>query len=192
MQNIQRLIELLGKHKDMPAKAHTKHEVAALLCKAGNVLGFWTVPEYEIVTTRGKQKIDVVWAERCGSGSDFVWKLVAAFEIEGNDVSPESIEKDLLSLTEASQAGAVVCAIVLFQVGPDRKAWGRRIQNPVDRVKEKLSQAGGIQVLQDEKLWDVLLEWENFIGQQSDEPNAAVLRSAILSFRSDGAPAPQS
>src|SRR5438552_642349 len=101
-----RTAEELGGHVDLPRRAMSKHEVAAGLCRVGVMAGLWSIPEFEVAgRLRNSRSIDVVWARRTPRGSNCLWSLVAAFEIEGDGVgrraNHDSITKNADSLTAA-------------------------------------------------------------------------------------------
>jgi len=130
----------IGHHKGYPQGATTKNEISALLCRAGVEAGFWAIPEYEIDTSKGKQSIDVVWALRTEQKLPRIWHPVAAFEVEGWGVNG-SVPKDVISLDAACRQGAVIAAIVLFQIGRSEM----RKPNPQDvsvhEAKMRLAEA---------------------------------------------------
>jgi hypothetical protein len=172
---MNRRIEDLGGHSGLAAKALTKEEVAAALCDAGHRAGFWSVPEFEI---RGFdqvcRRIDVVWALRQLVDSNHIWLPVAAFEIEGHRVAAGSIQKNVDSLQAAIDRGAIVSAMVLFQVGPDLKPWGRaraatslsRAETYLARFKQARQSTHPIEVVLDEQLQERLGAWVESVASQ--------------------------
>jgi len=115
----------LGGHPNLAKTVLCKTEVAALLCKEGISRGYWCIPEYRINTTSGTRNIDVVWAERNSDGVNGIWKLIAAFEIEGHDcyTDKKALPKDFESLSAARKEGAESCAVVLFQASVVGELW---------------------------------------------------------------------
>ncbi len=165
---MHRIAEELGGHAGLAVGALSKMELVAALCRAGIAAGLWAVPEYEISGIRGsRRKIDVVWATRSARGSGDLWHPVAAFEVEGHDVDPNSVSKNADSLVAAANAGAVIRAMVLFQAGPDGQRWHRRSHEaPADRPEKQLRQGlvdlgstHHVEVLMDESLCDRLPAW---------------------------------
>ncbi|HLJ12053.1 MAG TPA: hypothetical protein VKU82_12740 [Planctomycetaceae bacterium] len=160
----------LGAHDGFPVGAMTKHELSAILCRAGVEAGFWVIPEYEIPGEISR-KIDIVWALRTRpivtqlrTPATHLWTPVAAFEIEGHDVDlGKSVPKDAASLSAAAERGAVVLAILLFQVGPSGLPWHRkRSQAYHDRVKAKLEECQSphkVQLELDQNVRDCLRGW---------------------------------
>jgi hypothetical protein len=165
---MNRRIEELGGHPDLAATALMKAEVAALLCDAGHRAGFWVIPEFEIMgRDQVRRRIDVVWAARQIADGKHVWLPMAAFEIEGHDVAPGSVEKNVDSLQAAVDCGAVVSTMVLFQVGPEGKRWGRKLPtSSVSRAerllaefKQQRSSNCPIEVVLDEQISGRLSTW---------------------------------
>lgn len=174
---MSRKIEDLGRHSHpgLAAKALTKEEVAAALCDAGHRAGFWSIPEFEIRgLDRVCRRIDVVWASRQLLESNHIWLPVAAFEIEGHRVAAGSVRKNVDSLQAAMDRGAVVSAMVLFQVGPDLKPWGRaraatslsRAETYVAQFKLERSSIDPIEVVLDERLHERLGAWVESVASQ--------------------------
>jgi len=162
--------EEFGRHAGFHHRAMSKQEVAAALCRVGILVGFWSVPEFEIKGMNGaERRIDVVWAMRIPLSGDCMWKPVAAFEIEGHDVAlaPGSIRKNADSLTAARRDGADVLAMVLFQVGPKGQLWHRAAsENSTTRVQEtlttslkELNSTAPVEVLLDQELFERLESW---------------------------------
>lgn len=162
----------LGGHPSLPPNALSKHEVAALLCRAGVEAGFWVIPEFEVRgQTDSKRSIDVVWARRIPRDSHRPWIPVAAFEIEGHGVgrgAPHaSITKNAESLTAAGALGAVVRAMVLFQAGPDGTSWDKGsarehltgAQGLLNRALAELGSGHSAEVVLDEELEHQLKIW---------------------------------
>jgi len=169
--------EELGGHPGLPRNALSKHEVAALLCRAGVEAGFWVIPEFEVRGLTGsKRSIDVVWARRCPRDSHRPWAPVAAFEIEGHGVgrgAPHaSITKNAESLTAAGALGASVRAMVLFQAGPDGSSWDKgsatdhvpTAQRLIDRALAELPPPQPAEVVLDEQLVMRLSEWQRLLA----------------------------
>jgi hypothetical protein len=126
------------------------------------------VPEFEVQAATGeRRRIDVVWAVRNELGSSLIWRPVAAFEIEGHRVHPASIDKNVDSLAAAAAGGAVITAMILFQVGPDGRPWG--ISDPASSLvranrylKRFQSEAGCLAMIEavlDEDLNGCLKGW---------------------------------
>lgn len=173
---MNRIAEELGCHRALPAHARalSKQEVAAALCRAGLLAGLWSVPEFEIRGRDGmRRKIDVAWARREPRGRMTLWRPVAAFEIEGLNVAGDSIRKNVDSLTAAAEAGAIVRAMVLFQVGPDAQPWcdmavDAGVRRATDRFGEALAsrQNPVHEVVLDETLCERLALWVQLIASQ--------------------------
>lgn len=174
---MSRRLEDLGSHPDreLAATALTKEEVAAALCDAGHRAGFWAIPEFEIQgRDRVSRRIDVVWASRLADPSNHIWRPVAAFEIEGHRVAAGSVRKNVDSLQAAMDRGAVVTAMVLFQVGPNRKRWGRapattsvlRAEAYLEQFKRERSSTCSIEVVLDEGLGERLASWAQVVASQ--------------------------
>jgi hypothetical protein len=181
---MQQITKELGQHKNLCPDALTKYEVGAALCKAANIAGLWAIPEYEIVLRNGKtRKIDVVWARRMPNTSPEIWAPVAAFEIEGRGVHVGSIKKDAESLDKAREAGAVVCAIVLFQAGPDGEIWNEWItrDKAVPRVKSKLPPTAQLDVVLDEGLPKKLPNWARK-AQSANQSMSRTLAGARVGY----------
>lgn len=182
---MNRRIEELGGHPDLAATALMKAEVAALLCDAGHRAGFWVIPEFEIMgRDQVRRRIDVVWAARQSADGSHVWLPMAAFEIEGHDVAPGSVGKNVDSLQAAVERGALVSAMVLFQAGPDGKRWGRKLttsgvlraESLLAGFKQQRSSSCTIEVVLDEQLGERLSTWIQMFGLRtchaSDRPQA--------------------
>jgi hypothetical protein len=174
---VHRIKSELGKHAGVPARAMTKQEVAAALCRIGIQAGFWSIPEFEIECAENRyQRIDVVWAERNTRPSGSLWEPVAAFEIEGHDVDG-SILKNAKSLTAAGNEGATVLAMVLFQIAPDRERWHpsaqKGQQKSESRAKEILEKhlkdlvsPYSVEVVLDEQLVEKMESWLQVVRQR--------------------------
>lgn len=174
---MDRVEKELGKHSGVNCGAMTKQEVAAALCRIGVQAGLWAIPEYQA----GTQRIDVVWATRTNAAGS-LWKPIAAFEIEGHNVALKSVYKNAKSLTAAGKAGASILAMVLFQVGPDGRAWHLLGSNKtsVNRAKTILGQAPeldsrySVEVVLDEQLCDVLKAWNKRAVLAVEEAASAI------------------
>jgi hypothetical protein len=159
---VHRIESELGGHSGLSGRALSKQEVSAALCRMGVQAGLWAIPEYEV----GNQAIDVVWATRT-RGANSLWKPVAAFEIEGQNVALGSIRKNAHSLTAAANAGAIVRAMVLFQVGPDGRPWypltkAKRMARADMNLAQFLKEMGSphsVEVAFDEDLGEHLRTW---------------------------------
>jgi hypothetical protein len=176
-----RIDNKLGGHAGRAPGALTKQEVAALLCRAGHQAGYWVVPEFEVLTATGeRRRIDVVWAVRNELGLKSIWHPVAAFEIEGHRVAPASIAKNVASLDAAAAGGAVITAMVLFQVGPDGKPWGRsnsasslgRASRCLKRFQSEAICRAMIEVVLDEELTGCLGGWEAALAGRASAATA--------------------
>ena len=178
--------EDLGRHAGLAARALTKEEVAAALCDAGHRAGYWSVPEFEVQGQDGvRRRIDVAWATRQSPDAKSIWRPVAAFEIEGHRVAPGSIRKNVDSLQAAAGRGASVTAMILFQVGPDGKPWGRasvatslpRADKHLQLFKLERGCGDSIEVVLDERLHDKLSIWVESVASQlgaaADAPHRA-------------------
>jgi hypothetical protein len=158
----------------------TKHKVAALLVSAGCSAGFWVIPEFEIA----RRKIDIVWARRTRTTAGKLWAPVAAFEIEGHDAAPGSVEKNADSLLAASQEGASILAMVLFQIGGDGGYW-HQIRPTYDpgAVLRGYCRDGGlpatVQTVRDEDLAERISEWLRALGSPRSSPAGWRLRFAV-------------
>jgi hypothetical protein len=175
---VNRIHGELGGHSGLAHRAMSKQEVASALCRVGIQAGFWSVPEFELVGLEGvSRKIDVVWAKRIPRSEGLLWKPIAAFEIEGHNVahSRKSICKNADSLTAAGNAGALVLAMVLFQVGPSGDPWYLALKGSKERSKtcaeqslteclKEMRSTRHVDVVLDENLVEKLESWVQFVA----------------------------
>lgn len=124
-------------------------DIYSQIIRVGVLGGLCVVPEFS-VATKGrtfKKTIDVVWLEsrndRTKVGALRRWKIVAAFEVEGYDVSAKRIQNHSLQFSElhGDEGGSFPSYVVLYneafhRINPN---WGS--SDPSKHISKRINQA---------------------------------------------------
>ena len=133
----------LGGYLPRSKNALTLHDLGELIRRAGQDVGFIVKSEFKISLDQDQlaKKIDWVWL---APGQEK--KPIVAFEIEGRNVDPRSIEADCKKFKKCK---ALINVFALFQVDHDHtpKPESPKGQLPEDRVKGWVKQSKqGVQI----------------------------------------------